>query len=422
MSVHASPLAVLGGIDGGAQNVHVAGLSADLAALGADVVVHTRRDNPALPRRVPLTRGVMLDHVDAGPAAPLSKDALLPYMDAFADDLERHWRLQRPDVVHAHFWMSGLAATRAAERLGVPVALTYHALGAEERHHQGAADTSPATRLASEAWLARNVDRVIATTAAEARVLVRLGALAERVTVIPCGVDLDAFTPRGRVWPRRSGMARVVCVSRLVPRKGLADTVAAIAGLPNVELLIAGGPPADELRADEHARELQALARELGVEDRVRLLGAVDHHRIPALLRSASVVCCTPWYEPFGLVAVEAMASGVPVVATAVGGLAETVIDGLTGIHVLPHRPKSIRSAVKALTSRSARLRAMRRAAVRRAAEYGCAKIAARTYRVALELSRDGRRRSTVSALQPVPPVARTADVRPARALEGGGA
>ena len=126
VSEHASPLAVLGGVDAGGQNVYVAALSLELARRGIEVVVHTRRDDADLPRRVEMAPGVVVDHVDAGPPEPISHaiDRLLPYMDEFAADLARCWSLERPDVVHSHFWMSGRAALAAAEPLGVPVVHT----------------------------------------------------------------------------------------------------------------------------------------------------------------------------------------------------------------------------------------------------------------------------------------------------------
>ena len=378
ISEHASPLALLGGADAGGQNVHVAALAAGIARRGVGVVVHTRRDDPSLPRRVEYCPGVLVDHVDAGPPEPIPKDELLPHMDAFADDLVAQWSHDPPDVAHAHFWMSGLAAVRAGRRVGVPVALTYHALGVDKRRHQGAADTSAPERTEIERWLACEVDRVIATTASECRQLVAMGADPSRVRVIPCGVDLDHFGPHGTQWPPRSGFRRVVCVSRLVPRKGLADVVEAVAALDGVELLIAGGPPAVMLDEDAHAHELRALAERLGAGDRVHLLGGVDHADVPALMRSADVVCCTPWYEPFGLVALEAMACGVPVIASAVGGLAETVDDGVTGILVPPRRPRSVQAAIAAITAERTK-RGVRRAAVQRAARYGWDEIAART-------------------------------------------
>lgn len=396
VSEHASPLALLGGVDAGGQNVHVAALATGLAQLGAEVVVHTRRDDPTLPRRVPFGERVTVDHVDAGPPMPMAKDGLLPHMAAFADDLERQWRLEPPDVVHAHFWMSGIAATAAADRVGVPVALTYHALGIEKLRHQGAADTSPTCRVETEAKLARSVDRVIATTSAEVRTLVAGGADPLRVSVVPCGVDLDRFGPEGPVWPPRTFPRRIVCVSRLVPRKGLLDVVEAVAGMPDVELLIAGGPPEAMLAEDEHAVDLARMIEYHGVEDRIRLLGGLDQDRVPALMRSADAVCCTPWYEPFGLVAVEAMACGVPVVASAVGGLAETVQDGVTGILVPPRHSSSIRAAVDAITSRSQRRASMSVASVKRAQRYGWSEIARRTERIARELVDAGRSRSAI--------------------------
>jgi D-inositol-3-phosphate glycosyltransferase len=378
VSEHASPLAVLGGAEAGGQNVHVAALAQALARLGCAVVVHTRRDDPALPRRVRLTDGVEVDHVDAGPPEPIARDELWPFMGQFAADLARQWRRQRPDVVHAHFWMSGVAAVDAATTAGVPVALTYHALGSEKRRHQGAMDTSPSVRCAYEAWLAANTDRVLATTEAERRELIRQGADPARVAVVPCGVDVDLFHHDGGGRPPSR---RIVCASRLVERKGLADVVCAVADLPDVELLIAGGPPKPELASDPHARSLMELADRLDASDRVHLLGAVAHDELADLYRSAAAVCCTPWYEPFGLVAVEAMACGVPVIASAVGGLAETVADGSTGVLVPPRKPAAIRDAIERLVADPATCEAMGALAARRAARYGWPTIAAQTLR-----------------------------------------
>ena len=150
VSEHASPLAALGEVDAGGQNVHVAQLATALARRGAEVVVHTRRDDPDLPRRVVLAPGVVVDHVDAGPPRPLPKDDLLPHMGRFAEALHDEWAPAPPDVVHSHFWMSGLAALDAAAGLPVPVAHTFHALGVVKRRHQGAADASPAGRIELE--------------------------------------------------------------------------------------------------------------------------------------------------------------------------------------------------------------------------------------------------------------------------------
>jgi type III pantothenate kinase len=380
VSEHASPLAVLGGVDAGGQNVHVAALATELAGQGAEVVVHTRRDSPALPRRVPLAPGVEVDHVDAGPPAELPRDELLPLMEAFAADLARAWRRERPDVVHAHFWMSGHAALLAARELGIPVVQTFHALGVVRRRHQGAKDTSPPQRAEVEQQVLRRADHVVATCSDEVFELLRLGASRARVTVIPCGVDLATFTPEGRRAPRRAGLRRIVSLGRLVERKGVGNVISALAAVPDAELLIAGGPPREGLASDPEARRLGDLAREHGVRERVTLLGRLPREQAAALLRSADVVVCVPWYEPFGIVPLEAMACGTPVVAAAVGGMIDTVVDGATGVHVPPRDPERLAEALQTLLEDPERCAAYGRAGVDRARRrYGWPRIAAAT-------------------------------------------
>jgi len=379
VSEHASPLAVLGGDDAGGQNVHVAALALALGELGADVTVHTRRDDPSLPATVAFGPGVAVSHIDAGPAEPVPKDKLFPYLPAFTDALAERWRSERPDVVHAHFWMSGVVSLGAARPLGIPVALTYHALGVVKQLHQGQQDTSPRARLARERELAQRADLILATTCDEALELVTQGADPSRITVVPCGVDLSAFRPCGSTAPRRTDRARVVIVSRLVERKGIGSAIEALADIPGAELVVAGGPPEAMLEEDPHARRFLDVAQRQGVADRVELLGALDRRHVPPLLRSADVVVCCPWYEPFGLVAVEAMACGVPVVASAVGGLAETVVHGVTGLHVPPRDPIALAAAVRTLLANGPMRQRMGAAAAHRAQGYGWPDIAART-------------------------------------------
>jgi glycosyltransferase involved in cell wall biosynthesis/phosphoheptose isomerase len=380
VSEHASPLAVLGGVDAGGQNVHVAALATAMARRGTDVVVHTRRDDPALPRRVALAPRAVVDHVDAGPAREIPKDDLLEHMDAFADDLMRCWSQERPDVVHAHFWMSGVAALRAGRRLGIPVVQTFHALGAVKRRYQGDADTSPAERLEIEQGIVRRAERIICTCTDEAFELVRLGADRAKLNVIPCGVDLALFTPDGPCAPRGPEQHRLLCVGRLVERKGVGNVIRALAELEDAELLIAGGADAEHLGDDPDARRLEALAVDAGVADRVHLLGRVTREDLPALLRSGDVVVCAPWYEPFGIVPLEAMACGVPVVASAVGGMIDTVVDGVTGVHVPPRDPDRLAAALRDLLADPGRRAAMGSAGVRRARQlYDWDRIAAAT-------------------------------------------
>ena len=380
VSEHASPLATLGGVDAGGQNVHVAALATELGRRGIEVVVHTRRDDPGLPRRVRLAPWVVVDHVDAGPPEPVSKDLLLPYMDDFAAELACEWRRNPPDVVHSHFWMSGRAALAAAQPLGIPVVHTFHALGVVKRRHQGAKDTSPPERLAEENAIVRAVDHVVATCSEEVFELVRLGGELSRMSVVPCGVSVDLFRPQGPAEARTPGLHRIVVLSRLVERKGIGNVISALAMLPDAELVIAGGGEAEELRDDPEALRLTALAEGLGVAERVHFRGRVERADVPALLRSADVVACVPWYEPFGIVPLEAMACGIPVVASAVGGLIDTVVDGRTGLHVPPRRPDAIARALRRLLEDAPLRAALGAAGVERArTHYSWARVAERT-------------------------------------------
>jgi len=400
VSEHASPLAVLGGVDAGGQNVHVAALAAALARRGDAVVVHTRRDAPDLPRRVALSAGVEVDHVDAGPASQLPKDALAPYMAEFADDLRAQWRRRPPDVVHAHFWMSAVAALRGARGLGVPVVHTFHALGVVKRRHQGRRDTSPAHRIATEQSVAQLVDRVIATCADEVFELVRQGADRRRISVVPCGVDTEVFSPLGPAEPRTPGRFRLVAACRLVERKGIGDLVAALAAVPEAELHVAGGPDAAELDGDPEARRLRGLAAQAGVGDRLVLRGRVGREAMPALLRSADTVVCAPWYEPFGIVPLEAMACSVPVVATAVGGQIDTVLDGVCGAHVPPRDPAALAAVLGDLLQHPERGARLGAAGRRRACErFAHERVAAATSEVYREVV---RRRARLSVEQEV--------------------
>ena len=377
VSEHASPLAMLGGADAGGQNVHVAALAAALARRGTEVVVHTRRDDPALPDRVAAAAGVTVEHVDAGPPRPIPKDQLLPHMNEFAARLRRSWQVDPPDVVHAHFWMSGRAALAACRPLGLPLVQTFHALGVVKRRHQGAKDTSPPSRIREEAMLAKEADRIVATCSEEVFELVRMGADLRRIAVAPCGVDLGLFRPDGPAEPRPAGRHRMLVVGRLVERKGIGNAITALARVPEAELVVAGGPPADRLDGDREARRLAGLATRLGVADRVQLRGRVGQRDLPALYRSADLVVCVPWYEPFGIVPLEAMACGAPVVASAVGGLVDSVVDGVTGVHVAPRRPDLLGPVLSALLADKARRAALGAAGARRACRrYGWDRIA----------------------------------------------
>jgi glycosyltransferase involved in cell wall biosynthesis len=347
VSEHANPLAVLGGADAGGQNVHVAALAAGLARRGHDVTVYTRRDTPTGPDRTETADGYAVELVAAGPRAEVPKDELLPHVADLGDGLRERWDDEPPDLVHAHFWMSGLASLRAARDTPVPVAQTFHALGSVKRRQQGLADTSPRSRIDHERRLCRDVDHVIATCSDEVAELRSLGLAPGRASVIPCGVDTDLFRPAERRDP--DGPPRLLVLGRMVPRKGIGNVVEALAQLPGVELVVAGGPAADALDADPDITRLREIADGAGVADRVRFLGGVGREQVPGLITDSDVVVTVPWYEPFGIVPLEAMACGRPVVGAAVGGLLDTVVPGRTGELVPPRDPDALAVAVRDL-------------------------------------------------------------------------
>jgi glycosyltransferase involved in cell wall biosynthesis len=357
ISEHASPLAHLGGVDAGGQNVAVAELSAALARNGHEVVVYTRRDDPDMPERVDTDKGFAVVHVTAGPAEHVPKDELLQHMKAFGESLACSWRRWRPEVAHAHFWMSGLATMGAAASHGVPAVQTFHALGVVKRLHQGPQDTSPDDRIRLETMVARNIDWVAATCSDEVNELVRMGRPRSAISVIPCGVDVAEFTAHGPT-ASRGRKHRIVSVGRLVPRKGFETMIRAMRYLPDTELVIVGGPDKSELDGDVEAARLQRVAGQVGVADRVHLYGSVLREEMPMLLRSADVVAATPWYEPFGIVPLEAMACGVPVVASSVGGMLDTVENDVTGRLVPPRNPRALADAIGPILSQP-RLRQM---------------------------------------------------------------
>jgi glycosyltransferase involved in cell wall biosynthesis len=343
VSEHASPIAALGSSDAGGQNVYVAAVANALAGRGIEVVVYTRRDDPHAPEQAVIGSCATVQYVHAGPPVHVARDALLPFMAEFGCQLARAWTRWRPDVVHAHYWMSGLASLGAAAQVGIPVVQTFHALGATKRRYQGIADTSPPERRWCEPALASSVAAVVATTEDELDELRAEGAQPRLTAVVPCGVDTVRFAP---VKPRPEPAGRVVSVGRLVERKGVDDLIRALPKLPGVRLIIVGGSTRS---GDPDVRRLRTVADCFEVSDRVDLMGPLHHEDVPQLLQSADVVACVPWYEPFGMVALEAMACGIPVVVSAVGGLRRLVVDHETGLHVPPRDPDRIAFSIRKL-------------------------------------------------------------------------
>jgi glycosyltransferase involved in cell wall biosynthesis len=319
-------------------------------------------------------------------------------MPELAARLARLWQKDTPDIVHAHFWMSGMAALDGAAGLPVPVVQTFHALGVVKARHQGAADRSPAIRVELERQIARSCDQVIATCRDEAGELTRAGVPAGQISVVPCGVDTSVFTPGGPA-ARRNGRPRLLALGRLVERKGVATVIDALARLPDAELVVAGGPDRRDLDTSDDYRMLRETARVHGVAERVIFAGGVARADVPALIRSADVVVAAPWYEPFGIVPLEAMACGVPVVASAVGGLTDSIVDQQTGWLVPARDPAALANALGQLLADPAMRAAFGAAGVQRArSRYSWRRVAAETEAVYLRLAADAGRDALLAA------------------------
>jgi len=357
------------------QDRRLASLVSALADQDHDVTVYARRDSENQPQKSEPAPGVTVEHVPAGPAKELPAAGLAPHAAEFGQYLARRWQGNAPDVAHAYFWSSGLAALAGARDVGVPVVQTFLSLQAGDpapapppppARSQGRAADRGAARLRLEPVIARSVRAVLASSSSEMSTLARLGVRRDSVRLIPRGVDTGTFNPEGAVAERGS-RPRLLCVAPLAPNQGVDVAVRALADIPEAELVIAGGPEHGKLRGDKAYRALLRLASELNVRDRVIFHGSVSDDDLPALLRSADLLVDAPTGEPFATVALEAMACGTPVVASAIGSHLDTIIDGTTGLLVPPGRPGAIAQRIRTLLASPMLLEGFGIAAVDRA-------------------------------------------------------
>ncbi|MDB6007274.1 MAG: hypothetical protein JWR15_4261 [Prosthecobacter sp.] len=359
ISEHASPLARPGNVDSGGQNIYVAHVARNLGLMGCAVDVFTRRDDPDLPEIQPWGRNVRVIHVPAGPAKYVRKEDLAPLMPEFA-----RWMIGfiagnkiRYDVLHPNFWMSGMVALTLKKELKIPFVMTFHALGPIRRMHQGQADQFPDQRDRVEAEIARCADAVIAECPQDQIDISRLYDVpAEKMPVIPCGFDPV------EIWPVSKAEARaslgfdddekiVLQLGRIVPRKGVDLVISGLAKLRTqhgirARLVVVGGalngPCSD---AAEMERLLHVAAKE-GITGQVMLTGQRDRKDLKLFYSAADVFVTVPWYEPFGITPLEAMACGTPVIGSDVGGIRFSVQNELTGLIIPPRDTDSLAAAL----------------------------------------------------------------------------
>ncbi len=393
ISEHASPLGNLGGADGGGQNVYVAQLAKHLAALGYEVDVFTRRDRRDLPEIVNWIDRVRIIHVDAGPASFVRKEDMLPLMDEFREWMLKFFRRQEEaplrsaprsgayDLTHAHFFMSGLVAADIKRATGIPFVITFHALGKVRRLHQGGADGFSDQRFLIEDRIVREADQIVAECPQDEEDLIRLyDADVERLTIVPAGFDPTEFWPMDKTRARRKlGLKlakdeRVVLqLGRMVPRKGVDTALLGFAKLVRdygvrARLIIVGGESRDpDPKQTPEIGRLMAIAESEGVSDCVIFTGARRREELRYYYAAADVFISTPWYEPFGITPLEAMASGTPVIGSNVGGIKFSVRDGESGYLVPPRDADAVAERLAFLFQHPKVMTVLRQQAIRRA-------------------------------------------------------
>lgn len=381
VSEHASPVAPPGSVDSGGQNIYVGQVARQLAIRGHQVDIFTRRDSPCLPCEMPWGEGVRIVHVEAGPARGLPKEELLPFMDDFRRFMEVWFasRTQNYDLIHANFFMSAMASMPIARRVGIPLIVTFHALGRVRRQHQAEADHFPDRRFAIEEDIVRGADRIIAECPQDRNDLITLyGAHAERIRTVSCGYDPEEMWPMDKADLRRrmgwdANAFYLLQLGRMVPRKGVDNVIRGLAHLRHdhgvdARLCIVGGSSVDPSRetSPELAR-LAHVAREQGVERAVEFTGRRDRQELRHFYGASDVFVTTPWYEPFGITPVEAMACGRPVIGSDTGGIRYTVVDGETGFLVPPKDPVALAARLAVLANNAGLAQRMGTAGLRRA-------------------------------------------------------
>jgi len=377
--LHTSPLDEPGTKDAGGMNVVVRAQAEELARLGHQVQLITRRSAPELPDRVELAPGLSVIHLAAGPARLLAKGEHEALIAPFREALRSHLAEHPADLIHAEHWYSGLAALPVAKSLGIPFVQSFHSIAAAPSTPLSAGERPEAPgRPDGERRLAHEADLVITVSEAErATVLQRLGGDPARVRVVEPGVDTAMFRPSTEAerierseWIEHGGKPEVLVAGRLDPLKGFDLAIAAVARIPEdrrPSLRIVGAPPPD---GDAYARSLHEAVAEAGMLAATCFDGALRRSVLAERMRRASLVLIPSHSETFGLIALEAAASGVPVIARAMGGLREAVHDGETGVLLESEDPAVWARAIERMLGNeelSGRMAvAARRAALRR--------------------------------------------------------
>jgi D-inositol-3-phosphate glycosyltransferase len=384
VSEHGDPAAEVGKEAAGGQNVYVRQVGEALAKLGYHVDMFTRKANPYDPEIVQHSRGCRTIRLIAGPQAYVSRDEMMPYMPEFVAAMQQFQTKNSMvyQAVHTHYWMSGWVGMQLRQAdPNIKLIHTYHSLGAVKYRSISEIPTVANQRLAVEKEILETFDCVVATSPQEQDDLRELVATTGHTTVIPCGTDIDNFQVLSKRESRESLNLPtqdkiILYVGRFDPRKGIETLVRAVGqicaqgdeaalDIDRLKLVIVGG--SDPNQADGRERQrIGELVAELGITAQTEFVGMVGHDRLPLYYGAADVCVVPSHYEPFGLVAIEAMACGTPVVASAVGGLKFTVVPEETGLLVTAQDVDGFAQAIeRTLVDRLWAQKARKQAAIR---------------------------------------------------------
>jgi D-inositol-3-phosphate glycosyltransferase len=352
-SIHSSPIGELGTKNTGGMSVYIRELARQLGARGHCIDIYTRLNGSKHNQIIDLDDNVRLIHLSAGNNGYVQKLALYYYLSDFFRALQRFKQQQnlQYDLIHSHYWLSGRLGNWVQDRWNLPHIIMFHTLGTV-KNIAGVADQEPDLRIATEKKLAKTCQRILAPTAREKNnLLTYYKAPAVKIGVVPCGVNLDLFQPMDRAVARQrlgfdDNESIVLYVGRFDPIKGIDRLLKAATHLQDrrrLRLVIIGGDGPDT----PEYQNLQKMTRKLGLQNTVTFVGRIEQKHLPPYYSAADVLVVPSYYESFGLVGLESLACGTPVVATEVGAMRSILQEGQTGRIVTRANPRSLAQAIE---------------------------------------------------------------------------
>lgn len=396
--VHASPLAPMGGAKTGGMNVYIHELSREMGRQGFQVDIFTRRSHVGEPESdTTIGRNVRVVYLKAGPAAPLSPEDHFDHLSEFTAELMAFATLRniRYDIVYSHYWLSGWVAAKLKQAWGIRFVHMFHTLGHMKKRIELNASYQPDRRILNELEILQRADRIIAATPAEQAQLRWLyRASRKQITVVPPGVDIGHFQDSLSPKQARESLgidpdsSVLLFVGRIEPLKAVDTILEALHVLRDrapdllkkLHFMIVGGDPGN--RSDREMKRLQALSLRLEINSLVSFVGAKEQAELPRYYAAATAVVMPSDYESFGMVALEAMSTGTPVIASQVGGLQFLVRDQETGFHIPAREPISLADCIIQLLTDFEMTARMGASASRTAQAYDWSEIATRLLRV----------------------------------------